>query len=546
MSNIKISQLPVATSLTGAEAVPLVQSGGTVQVAVSVFVDYLQDPGYFRAFSGTVSEVSYGFKNTPDTGIYSPAPGQLGLVTVGTERLRIDTSGNVGIGMSAPTAKLDIYDAAGAGNPTVRIRDNISDLRLYPSGGGSYVATISNTPLIFNTNSTERLRVDPNGNVGIGTSLPGSFGRLAVSTPAASFGLFGIANSAGGGGGVQLANYFSSAKISYIDVAVTNGTPGSETASMAFATINNGSLAERMRIESNGNVGIGTNSPQTKLDIYDSAGAGNPAVRIRDNASDLRLYPSGGASYIGTVSNTPLIFNTNNTERVRINATGIGIGLSSYSLPLSVAADGNGQNVQINGRTGDDLGQLFFRNFGGANNLASITSDNSATLRFGTGSQTAPTVPTERMRLNATGMGIGLTSYGLPLAVVADGNGQNVQLNGRTGDDLVQLFFRNFSGANNLASITSGSGGALIFGTGSQTAPTVPTERMRIDASGNVRVGTAALATTAIDGFLYIPTCPGTPTGTPTAITGLAPIVINSTNNKLYFYSGGVWRDAGP
>jgi hypothetical protein len=71
-------------------------------------------------------------------------------------------------------------------------------------------------------------------------------------------------------------------------------------------------------------------------------------------------------------------------------------------------------------------------------------------------------------------------------------------------------------------------------------------EKMRIDASGNVRIGTAALATTATDGFLYIPTCAGTPTGTPTAITGLAPLVINTTNNKLYFYSGGAWRDAGP
>lgn len=56
----------------------------------------------------------------------------------------------------------------------------------------------------------------------------------------------------------------------------------------------------------------------------------------------------------------------------------------------------------------------------------------------------------------------------------------------------------------------------------------------------------AALATTATDGFTYIPTCAGAPTGTPTTVTGCAPVVIDSTNNKLYFYSGGAWRDAGP
>jgi hypothetical protein len=73
-----------------------------------------------------------------------------------------------------------------------------------------------------------------------------------------------------------------------------------------------------------------------------------------------------------------------------------------------------------------------------------------------------------------------------------------------------------------------------------------PTERMRIDCKGNVVVNTAAIATTATDGFFYVPTCAGTPTGTPSTYTGRAPVVVDTTNNKLYFYSGGAWRDAGP
>lgn len=87
--------------------------------------------------------------------------------------------------------------------------------------------------------------------------------------------------------------------------------------------------------------------------------------------------------------------------------------------------------------------------------------------------------------------------------------------------------------------------GRWVFSTTADGAST-PTERMRIDNAGNVRIGTAALATTATNGFLYVPTCAGVPTGVPTAVTGLAPIVIDTTNNKLYFYSGGSWRDAGP
>lgn len=75
----------------------------------------------------------------------------------------------------------------------------------------------------------------------------------------------------------------------------------------------------------------------------------------------------------------------------------------------------------------------------------------------------------------------------------------------------------------------------------------VETQRLAGTAAGSLLAGApAALATNATDGFLYVPTCAGTPTGTPTTQTGLAPIVINTTNNKLYFYSGGAWRDAGP
>ena len=68
-----------------------------------------------------------------------------------------------------------------------------------------------------------------------------------------------------------------------------------------------------------------------------------------------------------------------------------------------------------------------------------------------------------------------------------------------------------------------------------------------IPNAGSVVIGnTGANATTATDGYLYVPTCAGTPTGTPTAFTGKSAVVVDTTNNKLYFYSGGAWRDAGP
>jgi hypothetical protein len=73
-----------------------------------------------------------------------------------------------------------------------------------------------------------------------------------------------------------------------------------------------------------------------------------------------------------------------------------------------------------------------------------------------------------------------------------------------------------------------------IFGTNN-------TERMRISGAGSVVVSAAALATNATDGFLYIPTCAGTPTGTPTSFSGRLPIIYDTANNKLYVYNGG-WK----
>jgi hypothetical protein len=73
-------------------------------------------------------------------------------------------------------------------------------------------------------------------------------------------------------------------------------------------------------------------------------------------------------------------------------------------------------------------------------------------------------------------------------------------------------------------------------------------KRLSLDTAGNVVLGAAAgaISTSATDGFTYVPSCAGTPTGTPTSKSGMIPIVIDSTNHRFYFFSGGSWRNAGP
>lgn len=75
---------------------------------------------------------------------------------------------------------------------------------------------------------------------------------------------------------------------------------------------------------------------------------------------------------------------------------------------------------------------------------------------------------------------------------------------------------------------------------------TTATTRFTLEENGNVLMGSisqSALSTSATDGFFYVRSCAGTPTGTPTLTpTGSKPMVYDHTNNKLYVYNGGAWK----
>lgn len=77
--------------------------------------------------------------------------------------------------------------------------------------------------------------------------------------------------------------------------------------------------------------------------------------------------------------------------------------------------------------------------------------------------------------------------------------------------------------------------------------PRTNVSKFSMDANSNVFVGSGALATTATNGFLSIPTTPGTPTATPTLKTGLAPLSYDSTNSVFYVYDTGLtkWNPIG-
>lgn len=65
------------------------------------------------------------------------------------------------------------------------------------------------------------------------------------------------------------------------------------------------------------------------------------------------------------------------------------------------------------------------------------------------------------------------------------------------------------------------------------------------DGTSNLFGGLNNLSTTSTNGFVYVPTITGTPTGVPTNNSGRSPLVWDATNNKLWLYSGGNWNSVG-
>jgi hypothetical protein len=353
------------------------------------------------------------------------------------------------------------------------------------------------------------------GNVGIGTSSPAS--KLQVTTassgatPSTSYDDVFIEGSGNAGITIGSGNADFGGLI-FADSA--SGVAGFMTYHHSTDSLRLGVAAnERMRIDSAGNVGIGTSSPVERLDVRD-AGTTTIAVRTTDtsgaNIGRVRVdYTGGGGggasqvdlragdayTYLVSPTNTPMLFGTNNTERMRITSAGdVGIGATPSGGKLYVAQGADGQSAG-------------FRITHGSGDARMYINANIPTLdAVAGGSWNFSIAGTERMRIDSSGnVGIGTSSLSIATKLEVYGNSAaahvGIRANNAAADGYATLWLSN---AGDNTGIIRGGPSAAVYANQlamlTNTAMPITfnpnnTERMRIDSSGNVGIGTASPAT---------------------------------------------------
>ena len=444
--------------------------------------------------AGTAASPSFYNGTDTNTGLYFSAADEVSVTTGGTQRLGVDSSGNVLFKQEAsssyPEQKLKWSNDSTTTNGFYISQNSSRQGKVWHEQG---------LEIVFGTNNAEQMRLDSSGRLLINRNNSTGSHNLEVHG--------GTDNEP-----IKLSSSDECAYIAFTDDGTTGSTRlGAVDNDLKFDV----NSAERLRIDSSGRLLVATDTPGLAAgDELTLAGSGNSGLTIRSGSSDSgSIYFSDGTAeidqYKGLIQYTHngdyMRFLTANAEQMRIDSSGrVGIGKNSLNSTFEIyhatepsiylqnsttgtsASDGfsivqSGVDAYINNR---EAGNMRFYN----SNTERMRIDSLGRVLIGKNSALSGGDPSDA-RLQV----VGRASAATDLARFALARG-NAAANLGSGAELGKIYFSDNAGATfaSIAGIVDGTTGSddypgrLTFATTADGASS-PTERLTVFSTGEIK-----------------------------------------------------------
>jgi hypothetical protein len=281
----------------------------------------------FVAAAGTAALPVITTTGDTNTGIFFPAADTIAFSEGGAEAMRIDSSGNVGIGTTSPnlgglTRALTLNTPTGGNYSGVELAGaGTLSARFITNNVGTYIGSQLSMPLIFETNATERMRIDSAGKVGIGTTSPTYPLQIQAITGGAAIRITGRASPADGYSDISLQNNAGTVVNGFFNASNAGVFFGSGTTIPLQFYING---AEVGRFDSSGNLLVGTTSATGKVSIKGSgASTGINFYVGNSNGNDVVFTRDNGEFNTGALASAPYNNNVGAVRTLMVTSAGV-------------------------------------------------------------------------------------------------------------------------------------------------------------------------------------------------------------------------------